>query len=158
MVTEKSRKSSSHSIVESPGMNRTMANKDQTLPPALSHRHARPEDEAAYRIVLGRDTIRTLRQATVLVPRRRRGRKANVSTLFRWSKSGCRGVVLPTIQCGGTRCTSVEAMQWFFEALSEPRRSLAGSNRQSQYSSWRTPSQRRRESEAAGKRLEQMGA
>jgi Protein of unknown function (DUF1580) len=109
-----------------------------------------------YQIVLGRDTIVTLTQATGLIPPRRRGRKTSVSTLFRWSTSGCRGILLPTLQCGGTRCTSVEAIQWFFEALTELSRSPGAEA--TSILLRRSPSRRRRESEDAGKRLEQMGA
>jgi hypothetical protein len=64
------------------------------------------------------EALLTLAEATRLVPRHR-GRKAHISSLYRWSKAGCRGVVLETIQCGATRCTSVEAMQRFFERLTD---------------------------------------
>jgi hypothetical protein len=50
-------------------------------------------------------------------PRRRRGRPTHVSCLYRWTTSGCRGVVLESVQIGGTRCTTREAMARFFEAL-----------------------------------------
>jgi hypothetical protein len=60
-----------------------------------------------------------LTQATALVPRRRRGRKASVSTLHRWATRGLRGVVLETLQVGGTKCTSAAAMQRFFDRLSK---------------------------------------
>jgi hypothetical protein len=60
-----------------------------------------------------------LTQATALVPRRRRGRKASVSTLHRWATRGLRGVVLETLQVGGTKCTSRAALQRFFNALSK---------------------------------------
>jgi hypothetical protein len=60
----------------------------------------------------------TLAAATKFVPRRRRGRKPHVSTLYRWaSKSGHRGVRLETIRVGGSLCTSTEALQRFFDAL-----------------------------------------
>ena len=59
-------------------------------------------------------------------PRRRRGRKTHVSCLYRWSTHGCRGVVLETIQVGGTRCTSQETLQRFFERLSEALEPLVG--------------------------------
>jgi len=49
---------------------------------------------------------------------RREGKRPNVATLYRWSTTGCRGVKLDTVQVGGTRCTSREALQRFFEALS----------------------------------------
>jgi len=56
-------------------------------------------------------------QAARLIPRRRAGRKCNLATVYRWSTVGCRGVRLESIQVGGTRCTSREALQRFFERL-----------------------------------------
>ena len=44
------------------------------------------------------------------------GRRISPSTIFRWKLRGCRGVKLATILIGGQRCTSVEALQSFFEA------------------------------------------
>src|SRR5262249_3689525 len=60
----------------------------------------------------------TLTEAAALVPRRRRGRKTSVTTLCRWASSGVRGVVLESIQVGGSRCTSIGALQRFFDSLS----------------------------------------
>lgn len=60
----------------------------------------------------------SLTEAASLLPRRRRGRKASPSTCYRWSQTGVRGVVLETVQVGGTRCTSREALARFFAALS----------------------------------------
>ncbi|MEK6677602.1 MAG: DUF1580 domain-containing protein [Planctomycetota bacterium] len=54
------------------------------------------------------------------LPRRRKGKRPHVATLFRWATVGVRGIVLETIQCGGTRCTSVEALQRFFERCTDP--------------------------------------
>jgi len=54
------------------------------------------------------------------LPRRRKGKRPHVATLFRWATRGCRGIRLETIQCGGTRCTSVEALQRFFERCTDP--------------------------------------
>lgn len=65
------------------------------------------------------ETVIKLSEATSLVPRLRRGRETHVSTLHRWASRGLRGVQLETLQVGGTRCTSREALQRFFEALSE---------------------------------------
>jgi hypothetical protein len=60
----------------------------------------------------------TLVEATKFVPRRRRGRKPHVSTLYRWaSPRGHRGVRLETIRVGGSLCTSIEALQRFFDRL-----------------------------------------
>jgi hypothetical protein len=111
-----------------------------------------------YQIVLGRDRIITLAQAAALIPPRRRGRKTSVSTIFRWSKTGCRGVILPTIQLGGSRCTSIEAMQVFVETLTERSQDLSDQTSPAVLPLRRSPAQRQRESEAAGKLLEQMGA
>jgi hypothetical protein len=51
------------------------------------------------------------------VPCRRRGRKPAVSTFFRWAAKGVRGVRLEVVQVGGTKCTSVSALQRFFDRL-----------------------------------------
>jgi hypothetical protein len=59
-----------------------------------------------------------LTRAAAYVPRRRRGRKTASSTLHRWATHGLRGVVLETLQIGGTKCTSIAALQRFFERLS----------------------------------------
>jgi hypothetical protein len=55
--------------------------------------------------------------AAAHVPRRRRGRKTSVATLHRWAVHGLRGVVLETLQVGGTKCTSLAALQRFFDGL-----------------------------------------
>ena len=59
----------------------------------------------------------SLTEAAKILPRRRAGKKPNVATLYRWTTAGCRGVVLESFQCGGTRCTTKEALQRFFERL-----------------------------------------
>ena len=43
--------------------------------------------------------------------------RKHVATVYRWSTTGYGGVVLETIQIGGTRCTSHEAVQQFCERL-----------------------------------------
>jgi hypothetical protein len=101
------------------------------------------------------ETLIPLTQAANELPRRRRGRKTHVSTLFRWTTVGCRGVVLESIQVGGTRCTSREALQRFFERLSAPVQTAAGS---SPVVGHRTLAQRRKASAEAGRKLAGMGA
>jgi len=68
-------------------------------------------------IDITQEPLITLAEATGFVPRRRRGRKTSVTTLYRWSTTGSRGVVLETIQVAGSRCTSVAALQRFFDRL-----------------------------------------
>ena len=48
---------------------------------------------------------------------RRGGKRISVCTLWRWATTGCRGVKLETIMAGGSRATSLEAIERFFEAL-----------------------------------------
>ena len=64
------------------------------------------------------EQVVSLNEAARMLPRRREGKKPHVSTLYRWTIRGVRGVILETIQVGGTRCTSVEALHRFFERLS----------------------------------------
>lgn len=84
------------------------------------------------------ETVVSLTDATSLLPRRRRGKKPHVSCLYRWTTTGCKGTILESIQVGGTRCTSVEALSRFFEALtygpaeSQPVRSFARRQRAAQ--------------------------
>ena len=70
---------------------------------------------------LATEHILTLNDACGKLPRRRRGSRPHVATLYRWAQRGIKGVKLETIQVGGTLCTSVEALQRFFDRLSEPR-------------------------------------
>jgi hypothetical protein len=105
------------------------------------------------------EAVFPLSQAVDELPRRRRGRKTNISTLYRWSQAGCRGVVLETIQIGGTRCTSREALQRFFERLSQPQETIpAAGCDPSPPSAFRSPARRQRECEQAGRALEKLGA
>ena len=107
------------------------------------------------------ETVLTFAQAADTLPRRRRGRKAHISTLYRWATAGCKGVVLETIQIGGTRCTSREALQRFFERLSgqnDPALTHAVAGRVSPVPVLRSAVRRQKDSEQAARLLEAMGA
>ena len=65
-------------------------------------------------IILAEETIIPLLEAPQYLPRRR-GKKVHISTLFRWAKKGTAGKRLETVKIGGTRCTSLEALQRFIE-------------------------------------------
>src|SRR4051794_14831263 len=93
----------------------------------------------------------TLSQAAANLPRRRKGRKTHVSTLYRWATKGCRGNVLETLQVGGTRCTSSEALQRFFERLTDQKSSAPGDV--GGVDRTRSLARRLRDSEAAGREL-----
>ena len=64
------------------------------------------------------ETLTSLSQAARHLPRRRAG-KPHVSCIYRWTTSGCRGVILESIQVGGTRCTNREALARFFRRLTQ---------------------------------------
>jgi hypothetical protein len=70
------------------------------------------------------ETILTFQDACHRLPRRRAGRKTHPHTLYRWSSVGLYGVKLETIQIGGNRCTSLEALQRFFDQLAERKEEM----------------------------------
>jgi len=43
--------------------------------------------------------------------------RMSTKTLYRWSRQGLRGVVLETVQAGGKKATTLEALDRFFRAL-----------------------------------------
>jgi hypothetical protein len=105
------------------------------------------------------ETIISLADAAKELPRRRRGRKVHVSCVYRWSTVGCKGVVLETLQVGGTRCTSREALQRFFERLSQPvQAGSVGGGQAVPTVGRRTVAQRQRQAAEAGRKLAEMGA
>ena len=104
------------------------------------------------------ETLISLADAAGELPRRRRGRKTHVSTLFRWTTVGVRGTVLECIQVGGTRCTSREALQRFFERLSDSTPVGTDGIRRSPVPLRRSVAQRQRQSAEAGRKLAELGA
>jgi hypothetical protein len=98
----------------------------------------------------------SFRQAAEELPRRRQGRKIAVQTFYRWSTTGCRGTILETIQVGGSRCTSREALARFFQALTVASATPSG-RPSAPHASDRTPAQRRREDAAATRRAKALG-
>jgi hypothetical protein len=96
------------------------------------------------------ETLVSLTEAARLLPARRRGKKPHISCLYRWSVSGCKGVILESIQVGGTRCTSREALARFLEALT-----LASPT--GPQMAVRSPTKRRRAAEKAIQELQRQG-
>lgn len=99
-------------------------------------------------IDLATETVISLTEATKHLPRRRAGKKPHVTCLYRWTTAGCRGVVLESIQVGGTRCTSVEAIQRFIERLT---------NGNAAAPTVRTSRKREQQIDAAERRLAAVG-
>ena len=81
------------------------------------------------------------------LPRRRKGKRPHVSTIFRWALRGVRGIRLETIRIGGTLCTSEEALVRFFQRLSGEEPALPT----------KTSRARRREIARAERELERAG-
>jgi hypothetical protein len=63
------------------------------------------------------ESLISLTEAARSLPRRRAGKRPHVSCIYRWTTIGCRGVILESVQVGGTRCTSHEALSRFFRQL-----------------------------------------
>ena len=85
-------------------------------------------------IDLSTETLLSFPEACKRLPRRRSGKRPHPATLYRWASDGLRGVMLETIQVGGTLCTSMEALHRFFVRLGSPpqrsrRSSCPGCNR-----------------------------
>lgn len=68
-------------------------------------------------IDISAETVVTFTDAAKDLPRRRRGRPVHPATLHRWASRGIGGVRLEFIKIGGTRCTSREALQRFFDTI-----------------------------------------
>jgi hypothetical protein len=96
------------------------------------------------------ESLISLSEAARHLPRRRAGKRPHVSCIYRWTTSGCRGVVLESVQVGGTRCTSKEALARFFRRLTQGGAADAPTVR--------TCAQRQRAAEKAMRDLEQAGA
>ncbi|NQT14479.1 MAG: DUF1580 domain-containing protein [Planctomycetes bacterium] len=48
-----------------------------------------------------KETLLSLSDAAKSLPARRGGKRPHVSCLYRWTTTGCKGVVLESLQCGG---------------------------------------------------------
>ena len=85
------------------------------------------------------------------IPRRRAGKKCNIATIYRWMSEGHLGIKLEYLSIGGTKCTTICALQKFFDDLTaqaegkpvEPPKKLTKT--------------RKKAIEAAEKRLERAG-
>lgn len=98
------------------------------------------------------ENVISLREACDRLPKRRGGKRPHISCLYRWTMLhvGCRGVVLESVQIGGTRCTSVEALQRFFAALGEGTSAAGTASGQPSKTSARRLREAERELDRAG--------
>ena len=70
-------------------------------------------------IDIATETVISPKGAVPYVPRRRKGKRVALATIYRWMEPGVRGVKLEYLQVGNCRCTSVQALQRFFDRLTE---------------------------------------
>jgi len=106
-------------------------------------------------INLSTEKLLSFAQAAKALPGHRGDGPCNPSTLWRWSKTGCRAadgrmVRLETVKLGGRSLTSEEALQRFAERLT-------GEQITPDELPIRTPSKRQAASERAAKKLEAAG-
>jgi hypothetical protein len=84
-----------------------------------------------------------------LSPWRRAGKKPHISSIHRWTTTGCKEVILEGIQVGGTSCTSGEDLAWSFDSLTY------GADGEQPM---RCPAERRRAFEASSRELAMEGS
>lgn len=97
------------------------------------------------------EKVISLADAAKGLPTRRAGKHAHISCVYRWTVSGCKGIKLESIQIGGTRCTSREALSRFFDRLGK----ATGPNQDQAVV--RTPAQRQRAIVQAERELRAAG-
>jgi hypothetical protein len=102
-------------------------------------------------IDISAETLIALADVPAHLPKRRGGKRVHVSCVYRWGQRGCKGIRLEWLACGGTKVTSVEALQRFFERLS------ALENGTPLTPQMRTSRQRERAAKQANDELEREG-
>ncbi len=101
-------------------------------------------------IDISTEKVLSFTEAIDHLPRRRAGKKCNISTFYRWAQVGVRGIKLETISVGGTKCTSLPAIQRFFDALT-------AQSADQQVEPAKRPKSRQKQIETAERRLAQAG-
>jgi hypothetical protein len=109
--------------------------------------------EAATKVTRLADYI-PLTQVAAELPRCRAGRKASISKVYRWTTTGCRGIILRSEQIGATRCTTRAWLSEFFAALTEARSASHPTRAGPLHPASRQSAARRRAAESAGRELD----
>src|SRR5262245_40583903 len=84
--------------------------------------------------------------------------KATQSSVYAWTRKGCRGVKLESVQLGGKRYSTREAVARFVAALSDPARVEKLRESTGGYVHARSVKARRREAKRSSERLRKAGA
>src|SRR5260370_14534387 len=106
-------------------------------------------------MIASNETLMTLEQAwqSPLLTSGRSGKGVPYSTIYRWVSRGVKGAVLETVVIGGIRFVSNDSITRFIQEATDARRYRP----RAQGFTLRTPTKRRRDSEAAIKRLKPKG-
>jgi hypothetical protein len=75
-----------------------------------------------------KERLYALKYARRWFPRRRRGKRPALATLYRYTNEGYHGVVLEFVQCAGTRAVSKESVARFIERISNLSRRPEGTS------------------------------
>ena len=89
-------------------------------------------------------------------PLGRNGKRIHLATLYRWALGGTGGVRLETLKVGGTTCTSVEALQRFFDELTRRKQGGIPASPSTPPSTPQWSARRQREIEAVQRRLDEI--
>ena len=65
-----------------------------------------------------------IREVPKRLPKKPGDKRVHISAVYRWMKKGVRGVKLDSVSIGGTRYTSIEALQRFVDRLSMDDREI----------------------------------
>ena len=74
-------------------------------------------DFEGFGIDAERESMLTFSAAARYVGKLKGGKPVSLQTLWRWATKGSHGVRLESLCVGGTRCTSKEALQLYFDSL-----------------------------------------
>ena len=65
------------------------------------------------------EQVISLRDAAKVFSKNTVGKHPHISAIYRYTTTGCRGIILESVQAGSVRCTSREAVARFINALTE---------------------------------------
>lgn len=77
-----------------------------------------PQIRAESSIDIASEELISIREVPKRLPKKPGGKHVHISAVYRWMQKGVRGVKLDSVCIGGTRYTSVEALQCFVDRLS----------------------------------------
>jgi len=117
------------------GMESTVTTLADKHPVSGQVRNRSQDSNFPYEIRIDTDRLISLAEIPRILPPNAKGRLIGISSIYRWaSQRGVNGVVLPTLDTPGGRCSSIEALQWFLVRLTDLRREPASKKNRTQNS------------------------